>query len=55
MKVTIWAEAAIYRQIPPVVLNSFLNDIDGLSFGIPPEYQCISDHYFRYSVFFKDL
>ena len=55
MKVIIWAEAAIYRQIPPVVLNSFLNDIDGFSFGIPPEYQCISDHYFRYSVFFKDL
>ena len=53
--VKIWAEPSVYRQIPPTVLCDLLNRIDDLQFGIPPEYQCISDHYFRYSVFFKDL
>jgi hypothetical protein len=55
IEVKIWAESAIYRQIPPEVLCRFLNVLDDLQFGIPTEYQCISDHYFRYSVFFKDL
>ncbi|MBE6210602.1 MAG: hypothetical protein E7130_03090 [Rikenellaceae bacterium] len=54
-EVKIWAEPSIYRQIPPEVLCGFLNVLDDLQFTIPPEYQCISDHYFRYSVFFKDL
>ena len=54
-EIEIWAEPSIYRQIPPEVLCGFLNALDDLQFGIPPEYQCISDHYFRYSVFFKDL
>ena len=54
-EVIIWAEPSIYRQIPPEVLCGFLNVLDDLQFTIPPEYQCISDHYFRYSVFFKDL
>ena len=53
--VKIWAEPSIYRQIPPEVLCGLLNALDDLQFTIPPEYQCISDHYFRYSVFFKDL
>ena len=54
-EVLIWAEPSIYRQIPPEVLNRFINSVGELRFTIPPEYQCISDHYFRYSVFFKDL
>ena len=54
-EVIIWAEPSIYRQIPPEVLCGFLNVLDDLQFTIPPEYQCISDHYFRYSVFFKNL
>ena len=54
-EVLIWAEPSIYRQIPPEVLNWFINSVGELRFTIPPEYQCISDHYFRYSVFFKDL
>ena len=54
-EVIIWAEPSIYRQIPPEVLCGLLNALDDLQFTIPPEYQCISDHYFRYSVFFKDL
>ena len=54
-EVNIWTEPSIYRQIPPEVLCRFLNVLDDLQFGIPTEYQCISDHYFRYSVFFKDL
>ena len=54
-EVKIWAEPSVYRQIPPAVLCNLLNSIDDLQFGIPTEYQCISDHYFRYSVFFKDL
>ena len=55
IEVKIWAESSVYRQIPPEILCGLLNTVDDLQFGIPPEYQCISDHYFRYSVFFKDL
>ena len=54
-EVEIWAEPSVYRQIPPAVLCNLLNSIDDLQFTVPAEYQCISDHYFRYSVFFKDL
>ncbi len=54
-EVKIWAEPSIYRQIPPEVLCRFLNVLDDFRFAIPPEYQCISDHYFHYSVFFKEL
>lgn len=54
-EVIIWAEPSIYRQIPPEVLCRFINALGELQFTIPPEYQCISDHYFHYSVFFKDL
>ena len=54
-EVKIWSESSIYRQIPPEVLCGLLNALDDLQFTVPPEYQCISDHYFRYSVFFKDL
>ena len=54
-EITLWAKPSIYRQIPPEVLCGLLNALEELQFTIPPEYQCISDHYFHYSVFFKDL
>ena len=54
-EIEIWAEPSVYCQIPPEILSNLLNSVSSCKFGIPPEYQCISDHYFRYSVFFKDL
>ena len=53
--VTILRESYFKKNRQPEVLCGFLNVLDDLQFTIPPEYQCISDHYFRYSVFFKDL
>ncbi len=54
-EVELWAEPSIYRQIPPEVLCGLLNALDDLQFTIPPEYQCISDHYFHYYILFRDL
>ena len=53
--VKIWMEQSLYSQIPPFLLGQLLTKLSMLQFTIPQEYQCISDHYFRYSVFFKDL
>lgn len=53
--IKIWAEQSVYGQFPPSLLGQLLVRLGMLQFTIPAEYQCISDHYFRYSVFFKDL
>ncbi len=53
--VKIWAEKSAYSRIPPSQLDQLLVRLGILQFTVPTEYQCISDHYFRYSVFFKDL
>ena len=54
-EVEIWAEPSVYCQIPPTVLSTLLNSLGVYKFTIPPEYQCISDHYFHYYILFKDL
>lgn len=53
--VKIWMEQSLYSQIPPHQLGVLLIKLGMLQFTVPAEYQCISDHYFHYSVFFKDL
>ena len=53
--VKIWMEQSLYSQIPPTQLGLLLTRLSSLQFTVPSEYQCISDHYFHYSVFFKDL
>ena len=54
--ITIWSEPIHYCQIPPVKLGELLSRLENeLIFVVPDEYRAISDHYFHYSVFFKDL
>ena len=53
--VKIWMAQSLYSQIPPTQLGLLLTRLSTLQFTVPSEYQCISDHYFHYSIFFKDL